>query len=40
VKKAGFWTKDWFPGLAVAIVLSLFARSDLVRSLGRDADER
>jgi serine/threonine-protein kinase len=25
VKKAGFWTKDWFLGLAVAIVLFLFA---------------
>ncbi|MGH8695935.1 MAG: CHASE2 domain-containing protein, partial [Burkholderiales bacterium] len=25
MKKAGFWTKDWFLGLAVAIVLFLFA---------------
>jgi len=37
VKKAGFWTKDWFLGLAVAIVLSLLAGSDLVQSLERKA---
>jgi len=37
VKKAGFWTKDWFLGLAVAIVLFLFAGSDLIQSLERRA---
>jgi len=35
VKKAGFWTKDWFFGLAVAIVFFLPAGSDLVPGLGR-----
>ena len=35
--KAGFWTKDWFLGLAVAIVLVLFAGSELVQSLERKA---
>ena len=33
VKAASFWTKDWFFGLAVAIVLVFFAPSDLIRSL-------
>ena len=37
MKTAGFWTKDWFLGLAVAIVLFLFAGSDLVQSLERKA---
>jgi hypothetical protein len=37
VKTAGFWTKDWFLGLAVAIVLFLFAGSDLIQSLERKA---
>jgi len=44
VKKAGFWTKDWFLGLAVAIVLFLFAVvpetglvKDLVQSLEHKA---
>jgi serine/threonine-protein kinase len=37
VKKAGFWTKDWFLGLAVAIVLFLFGGSDLIQSLERKA---
>jgi serine/threonine-protein kinase len=37
VKTAGFWTKDWLLGLAVAIVLFLFAGSDLIQSLGRKA---
>jgi CHASE2 domain-containing sensor protein len=37
VKKAGFWTKDWFLGLAVAIALSLLAGSDVVQSLERKA---
>jgi serine/threonine-protein kinase len=37
VKKAGFWTKDWFLGLAVAIVLFFLAGSDLLQSLERRA---
>ena len=37
MKTAGFWTKDWFLGLAVAIVLFLFAGSDLIQSLERKA---
>jgi serine/threonine protein kinase len=37
VKQAGFWTKDWLLGLAVAIVLFLFAGSDLLQSLERKA---
>jgi serine/threonine protein kinase len=37
VKTAGFWTKDWFLGLAVAIVLAAFAGSDLIQSLERKA---
>ncbi len=44
MKKAGFWTKDWFLGLAVAIVLFLFAVvpetglvKDLVQSLEHKA---
>ena len=37
MKTAGFWTKDWFLGLAVAIALSLFAGSDLIQSLERKA---
>ncbi|MGE5791808.1 MAG: CHASE2 domain-containing serine/threonine-protein kinase [Bacteroidota bacterium] len=37
VKTAGFWTTDWFLGLAVAIVLFLLAGSDLVQSLERKA---
>jgi serine/threonine-protein kinase len=37
VKTAGFWTKDWFLGLAVAIVLFLLAGSDLIQSLERKA---
>jgi serine/threonine-protein kinase len=37
VKTAGFWTKDWFLGLAVAIVLFLVAGSDLIQSLERKA---
>jgi len=37
VKTAGFWTKDWFLGLAVAIVLFLFAGSELIQSLERKA---
>ena len=37
MKTAGFWTKDWFLGLAVAIVLAAFAGSDLVQSLERKA---
>ncbi len=37
MKTAGFWTKDWFLGLAVAIVLFLFAGSDLLQSLERKA---
>jgi hypothetical protein len=37
VKTAGFWRKDWFLGLAVAVVLFLFAGSDLIQSLERKA---
>jgi serine/threonine-protein kinase len=37
VKTAGFWTNDWFLGLAVAIGLVLFAGSDLIQSLERKA---
>ena len=37
MKTAGFWTKDWFLGLAVAIVLFLFVGSDLIQSLERKA---
>ena len=37
MKTAAFWTKDWFLGLAVAIVLFLFAGSDLIQSLERKA---
>lgn len=37
MKTAGFWTKDWFLGLAVAIVLAAFAGSDLIQSLERKA---
>ena len=35
MKKAGFWTKDWFLGLAVAIVLFFLGGSDLIQSLER-----
>ena len=37
MKTAGFWTNDWFLGLAVAIGLVLFAGSDLIQSLERKA---
>jgi serine/threonine-protein kinase len=37
VRKSGFWTKDWFLGLAVAIVLFFVAGSDLIESLERRA---
>ncbi len=40
MKTAGFWTKDWFLGLAVAIVLAVVAvpgGSQLVKSLERAA---
>jgi serine/threonine-protein kinase len=37
VSKAGFWRRDWFLGLAVAVALFLFAGSDLIRSLERKA---
>ena len=37
MKTAGFWKKDWFLGLAVAIVLAAFAGSDLIQSLERKA---
>ncbi len=37
MKTAGFWRKDWFLGLAVAVVLFLFAGSDLIQSLERKA---
>ena len=40
MKKAGFWTKDWFLGLAVAIAPFLLAGSDRFQSLDRDPDER
>ena len=35
MKKAVFWTKDWFLGRAVAIVLFLLAGSNLVQSFER-----
>ena len=37
MKTAGFWRKDWFLGLAVAVVLFLFTGSDLIQSLERKA---
>jgi len=37
VSKAGFWRRDWFLGLAVAVGLFLFAGSDLLQSLERKA---
>ena len=37
MRKAGFWTKDWLLGLAVAIVLFLLGGSDLIQSLERKA---
>ena len=39
MKKAGIWTKDWSPGLAVAIVLFLFAGANLVPSRERKTYE-
>ncbi len=37
MSKAGFWRRDWFLGLAVAVGLFLFAGSDLLQSLERKA---
>jgi serine/threonine-protein kinase len=37
VSKAGFWKRDWFLGLVVAVALFLFAGSDLIQSLERKA---
>jgi len=37
VQKAGFWRKDWFLGLVVALVLAFSGSSDLVQSLERKA---
>ncbi|HSD41831.1 MAG TPA: serine/threonine-protein kinase [Burkholderiales bacterium] len=37
MSKAGFWSRDWFLGLAVAVALFLFAGSDLIQSLERKA---
>jgi eukaryotic-like serine/threonine-protein kinase len=35
--KEGFWRSDWFAGLLITLVSILFAGSDLVQSLERDA---
>jgi serine/threonine-protein kinase len=37
VSKAGFWRRDWFLGLVVAVGLFLAAGSDLIQSLERKA---
>ncbi len=37
MSKAGFWRRDWFLGLAVAVGLFLLAGSDLLQSLERKA---
>jgi serine/threonine protein kinase len=37
VSKAGFWSRDWFLGLAVAVGLFLAAGSDVIQSLERKA---
>jgi len=37
VEKGGFWRKDWFLGLVVALVLFFGAGSDLIQSLERKA---
>jgi serine/threonine-protein kinase len=37
VKNAGFWRRDWFLGLVVAVALFLAAGSDLIQSLERKA---
>jgi CHASE2 domain-containing sensor protein len=37
MKRPAFWQKDWLVGLSVAVVLLLFAGSDLMQSLERKA---
>ena len=37
MEKGGFWRKDWFLGLVVALVLAFAAGSDLIQSLERKA---
>ncbi len=37
MEKGGFWRKDWFLGLAVALVLFFAAGTDLIQSLERKA---
>lgn len=37
MEKGGFWRKDWFLGLVVALVLVLAGNSDLIQSLERKA---
>jgi serine/threonine-protein kinase len=37
VSRAGFWKKDWFLGLVVAVLLFLLGPSDLLQSLERKA---
>ncbi len=37
MSRAGFWKKDWFLGLVVAVVLFLLGGSDLIQSLERKA---
>ena len=37
MRKTGFWTSDWFLGLAVSGVMLFAAGSDLIRSLERKA---
>jgi eukaryotic-like serine/threonine-protein kinase len=37
VEKGGFWRKDWFLGLAVALVLFFAGGTDLIQSLERKA---
>lgn len=35
--KSGFWKSDWFPGLAVALLVFFASGSDLLQSLERKA---